>query len=81
MGLMMNFKDKLTDKEIEYLLSLVESDYEEVAQYVDSKELEKEDREQYIYYCEQYAMIDNLRKKLDFRDYDLSNRGAELPPD
>ena len=80
MGLMMNFKDKLTDKEIEYLLSLVESDYEEVAQYVDSKELEKEDREQYIYYCEQYAMIDNLRKKLDFRDYDLSNRGAELPP-
>ena len=38
---MMNFKDKLTDKEIEYLLSLVESDYEEVAQYVDSKELEK----------------------------------------
>ena len=65
MGLMMNFKDKLTDKEIEYLLSLVESDYEEVAQYVDSKELEKEDREQYIYYCEQYAMIDNLRKKLD----------------
>ena len=37
MGLMMNFKDKLTDKEIEYLLSLVESDYEEVAQYVDSK--------------------------------------------
>ena len=43
MGLMMNFKDKLTDKEIEYLLSLVESDYEEVAQYVDSKELEKED--------------------------------------
>ena len=25
-------------------------------------------------------MIDNLRKKLDFRDYDLSNRGAELPP-
>ena len=39
---MMNFKDKLTDKEIEYLLSLVESDYEEVAQYVDSKELEKE---------------------------------------
>ena len=41
MGLMMNFKDKLTDKEIEYLLSLVESDYEEVAQYVDSKELEK----------------------------------------
>ena len=65
MGLMMNFKDKLTAKEIEYLLSLVESDYEEVAQYVDSKELEKEDREQYIYYCEQYAMIDNLRKKLD----------------
>ena len=41
MGLMMNFKDKLTDKEIEYLLSLVESDYEEVAQYVDSKELKK----------------------------------------
>ena len=41
MGLMMNFKDKLTDKEIEYLLSLVESDYEEVALYVDSKELEK----------------------------------------
>lgn len=69
---MMNFKDKLTDKEIEYLLSLVESDYEEVAQYVDSKELEKEDREQYIYYCEQYSMIDNLRKKLDFRDYDLN---------
>ena len=66
MGLMMNFKDKLTAKEIEYLLSLVESDYEEVAQYVDSKELEKEDREQYIYYCEQYAMIDNLRKKLDY---------------
>lgn len=65
MGLMMNFKDKLTAKEIEYLLSLVESDYEEVAQYVDSKELEKEDREQYIYYCEQYAMIENLRKKLD----------------
>ena len=59
---MMNFKDKLTAKEIEYLLSLVESDYEEVAQYVDSKELEKEDREQYIYYCEQYAMIENLRK-------------------
>ena len=81
MGLMMNFKDKLTDKEIEYLLSLVESDYEEVAQYVDSKELEKEDREQYIYYCEQYAMIDNLRKKLDFRDYDLSNRGGGVAPD
>ena len=37
----MNFKDKLTAKEIGYLLSLVESDYEEVAQYVDSKELEK----------------------------------------
>lgn len=69
---MMNFKDKLTDKEIEYLLSLVESDYEEVASYVDSKELEKEDREQYIYYCEQYALIDNLRKKLDFHDYDLN---------
>ena len=78
---MMNFKDKLTDKEIEYLLSLVESDYEEVAQYVDSKELEKEDREQYIYYCEKYAMIDNLRKKLDFRDYDLSNRGGGVAPD
>ena len=86
MDLMMNFKNELTSKEIEYLLSLVESDYEEVAQYVDSqyvdsKELEKEDREQYIYYCEQYAMIDNLRKKLDFRDYDLSNRGGGVAPD
>ena len=40
----MNFKNELTSKEIEYLLSLVESDYEEVAQYVDSKELEKEDK-------------------------------------
>ena len=40
----MNFKNELTSKEIEYLLSLVESDYEEVALYVDSKELEKEDR-------------------------------------
>ncbi len=77
----MNFKNELTSKEIEYLLSLVESDYEEVALYVDSKELEKEDREQYIYYCEQYAMIDNLRKKLDFRDYDLSNRGGGVAPD
>ena len=37
----MNFKNELTSKEIEYLLSLVESDYEEVALYVDSKELEK----------------------------------------
>ncbi len=64
----MKFKNELTPKEIEYLLSLVESDYEEVAPYVDSKELENEDREQYIYYCEQYVMIDNLRKKLDFRD-------------
>ena len=44
----MNFKNELTPKEIEYLLSLVESDYEEVAPYVDSKELEKEDREEYI---------------------------------
>ena len=77
---MMNFKDKLTDKEIEYLLSLVESDYEEVAQYVDSKELEKEDREQYIYYCEQYAMIDNLRKKLDLGEYDCSNRCGGVAP-
>ena len=38
----MNFKNELTPKEIEYLLSLVESDYEEVALYVDSKELEKD---------------------------------------
>ena len=37
----MNFKDKLTAKEIGYLLSLVESDYEEVAQYVDSKRIRK----------------------------------------
>ena len=64
----MNFKNALAPKEIEYLLSLVDSDYEEFAPYVNFKELEKEDREQYIYYCEQYAMIDNLRKKLDFRD-------------
>jgi predicted ferric reductase len=77
----MNFKDKLTAKEIGYLLSLVESDYEEVAQYVDSKELEKEDREQYIYYCEQYALIDNLRKKLDLCAFHESNRGGGVTPD
>ena len=78
----MNFKDKLTAKEIGYLLSLVESDYEEVAQYVDSKELEKEDREQYIYYCEQYALIDNLRKKkLDLCAFYESNRGGGVAPE
>ena len=41
MDLMMNFKNELTSKEIEYLLSLVESDYEEVALYVDSKNWKK----------------------------------------
>ena len=80
MDLIMNFKDKLTAKEIGYLLSLVESDYEEVAQYVDSKELEKKIGSNTFITVNNTRWLITYEKVRFVRIYE-SNRGGGVAPE